>query len=104
MENKKMWITFPDGYSCDLKCVRTVTKVQKFDSSCSITLRFDGTDKSYYEWEFIYDNFVESKEELLQKVERLRERLVFLANDNEEPLRAMSMIDLKKKELDDIQN
>lgn len=95
-----MWITFPDGYSCNLTCIRTITKVQHNGDSCSITIRFNGSEKCFYEWDFPFDKYVESKDELVQKVERLRERLVLLANNEQEPLRAMSLIVLKKKELE----
>lgn len=100
MENKdEKWITFPDGYSCTLKSVRTITKVQVTDYACSITIRFNGSEKCFYEWEFRYKDFVESKDELINKVEKLRERLVFLANGEQEPMRAVAFIDLKKKEI-----
>lgn len=93
------WITFPDGYSCNLNSVRTITKLQVHDKSCSITIRFDGSDKTFYEWEFPFADYCETKEELIQKVEKLRERLVMLANNEEAPLRATTLIDLKKSDI-----
>lgn len=96
---KKMdnnWITFPDGYSCDLNTVRSITRVYANENSCVIILRYDGDKR--YEWEFVYKNFADSKEELIQKVEKLREKLVVMANSGKEPLRAMTFIDLKKND------
>lgn len=94
MNNNNNWITFPDGYSCDLNAIRAITTVYKQETSCIIILRFDGDKR--YEWEFPYKNYADSKEELIQKVEKLREKLVIMANHDEEPLRAVTFIDLKK--------
>jgi hypothetical protein len=94
---EKNWITFPDGYSCDLNEVRSITSVYRNDTMCTIILRFAGSDKSY-EWDFPFEKHVETKEELVAKVDKLREKLVVMANGNKAPLLALSYIDLKKKD------
>lgn len=90
------WVTLPDGYSLDLDTIRGITKVNEYKDYCEFELRFAFIDNKFYECRFEYSDYAESKEELIKKVEVLRDKLVQKANQDKEVFKLVNGIDLKK--------
>lgn len=96
MENN--WITLPSGFSLNANSIRAVSMPTKHNDYIEFIIYYQNKDHQR-DMRFEFKKYVETPDELLNKVTQIRNGLVKYLNDNKEPFVLLAKIDLKKKEV-----